>query len=338
MNNSELELNKECPPPDEPADIQRMAALIQAIHHPQKDGRVLRAQHAKDTGCVKAQFIVEPGLPDEYRYGVFREPRTYDVDDVVIRFSNASEFAESDALGTPRGMAIKIRHVDGDRAIKDDGDSSQDFLMVDSPAFIFRAVKDYTALFALRHRLKNDVLALLAFAPFHASQAANILKAKRHKIKDALIQQYWSMAPFRLGPRAVKFTAKPRDDRLPSSSSGGPADPENFLFPTLASHLKGNDAYFDFMVQFQTDPVRMPIEDASVEWKKSDSDFRKVATVCIPVQDLESETMRSFRASCEDLSFNPWHALEAHRPLGGLNRLRRAAYEVSVQRRRQKPS
>jgi hypothetical protein len=55
--NKTLELNKEYPPVDEAADIERMAALIEAIHHPQKDGRVLRAQHAKDTGCVKAQFI-----------------------------------------------------------------------------------------------------------------------------------------------------------------------------------------------------------------------------------------------------------------------------------------
>jgi hypothetical protein len=52
MNSSALELNKECPPADKPADIQRMAALIQAIHHPQKDGRVLRAQHAKDICLV----------------------------------------------------------------------------------------------------------------------------------------------------------------------------------------------------------------------------------------------------------------------------------------------
>jgi hypothetical protein len=338
MNNSELELNKEYPPADEPADIQRMAALIQAIHHPQKDGRVLRAQHAKDTGCVKAQFIVEPGLPDEYHYGVFREPRTYDVDDVVVRFSNASEFAESDALGTPRGMAIKILHADGERAIKGDGESTQDFLIVDSPAFIFRAVKDYTALFALRRRLKNDFLALLAFAPLHPRQAVNVLKAKNHKISGSLLQQYWSMAPFRLGPRAVKFTAKPQDANLRSIPPEGSEDAENFLFQKLARYLQGNDAAFDFMVQFQTDPVRTPIEDASVEWKESDSSFRKVATVRIPAQDLGSEEMRAFRASCENLSFNPWHTLADHLPLGGLNRLRRVAYEASVQRRRQKPS
>jgi hypothetical protein len=335
MNIKKLELNTEYPPPNEPADIQEMAALIQALHHPQKDGRVLRAQHAKDTGCVKAQLIVEPDLPDEYRYGVFSEPRTYDV---VIRFSNASEFAASDAAGTPRGMAIKIPHVDGERVIEGDGDSSQDFLIVDSPTFIFGAVKDYSALFALRHRLKNDALALLAYFPLHPRQAMNVIKARRHTINSPLLQQYWSMSPFRLGPRAVKFTAKPQDANFHSPPLPGPEDAEGFLFQRLANHLKRNDASFDFKVQFQTDPERMPIENAMVEWKESDSPFRKVATVRIPAQDLGSAEMQSFRASCENLSFNPWHTLAEHRPLGGLNRLRRAAYEVSVQRRLQKPS
>jgi hypothetical protein len=92
------------------------------------------------------------------------------------------------------------------------------------------------------------------------------------------------------------------------------------------------------MVQFQEDPVSMPIEDASVEWNESRSRFRKVGTIRIPAQDLESPEMLEFRNSCEVLSFNPWHALADHRPLGGLNRLRRGSYEMSVRRRLQKPS
>jgi len=336
MNNSKLTLNTEYPPADEAADIQRMVELVMELHHPQTDGRVLRAQHAKDTGCVKAQLIVETGLAEEYRFGVFKEPRTYN--NVVIRFSNASEFAESDSSGTPRGMAVKVLNVDGERAIEGDGDSSQDFLLVDSPAFIFSAVKDYTALFALRRRLKNDKLALGAYAFSYPRQAFNVVAAKSHKIKGSLIRQYWSMAPFQLGPRAVKFSAKPRDVNFRPPLPDGPGHVDNFLFKALATHLKDNDASFDFMVQFQTDPERMKIEDAMVEWKDSDSAFHKVATVLIPSQNLGSPENRSFRDSCEGLSFTPWHALADHRPLGGLNRLRRVAYEASVKRRLQQSS
>ena len=146
------------------------------------------------------------------------------------------------------------------------------------------------------------------------------------------------MTPFRLGPRAVKFTAKPLDANFRSTPLEGPEDAKNFLFQRLASYLKEGDASFGFMVQFQNDPVRMLIEDASAEWKESESPFRKVATVRIPAQDLGSGEMLAFRAACENLSFTPWHALAEHRPLGGLNRLRRVAYEVSLRRRQQKSS
>ena len=152
MPSQKLELDREYPPPDEPADIQDMVELIKFIHHPQADGRVLRVQHAKDTGCVKLRFIVDPNLPDECRFGVFKESRTFDV---VVRFSNSSEFVEKDSAGSARGMAVKLLDVEGERAIDGDSGLSQDFLLVDRPAFVFRAVKDYTALFALRRRLKN---------------------------------------------------------------------------------------------------------------------------------------------------------------------------------------
>lgn len=31
-------------------------------------------------------------------------------------------------------------------------------------------------------------------------------------------------------------------------------------------------------------------------------------------------------AFCQDLAFNPWRALPEHRPLGGINRVRREVY------------
>ncbi|MBU2037636.1 MAG: catalase, partial [Gammaproteobacteria bacterium] len=33
-----------------------------------------------------------------------------------------------------------------------------------------------------------------------------------------------------------------------------------------------------------------------------------------------SEAQKQF---CENISFNPWHSLEEHRPIGGINRARR---------------
>ena len=50
-----------------------------------------------------------------------------------------------------------------------------------------------------------------------------------------------------------------------------------------------------------------------------------VARIEVPSQSFRSDEQMKF---CEDLSFTPWHALPEHRPLGGINRLRRVVYET----------
>jgi hypothetical protein len=326
-----LQLNTEYPPADEAEDVEHMVEHIKSLHHPQTDGRVLRAQHAKDTGSVRARFLVDPDLPQEYRFGVFREPRTYEA---IVRFSNASDLSAPDGKGTARGMAIKVLKVEGARAIEGDAETDQDFLLVDAPSFVIAAVKDYTMLFGPRRRIRVDPLALLIFSFSYPRQARKVLIAKTGKTPGKLIQRYWSMTPFRLGPRAVKFSAKPEAINFTPPPSGHEGD-SDFLFERLADHLKNGGAAFEFMVQFQTDAERMKIEDAMTEWSEAESPFRCVARLVIPAQDVESQENRAFRASVERLSFTPWHALADHRPLGGLNRLRRVAYEASLQRRRE---
>jgi hypothetical protein len=89
------------------------------------------------------------------------------------------------------------------------------------------------------------------------------------------------------------------------------------------------------MVQFQTDPRKMPIEDASVEWREQDSPYRTVAHIRIPRQTLqETDTARL----CEQMSFNPWNCLPDHRPLGNFNRARRDIYHAMAEFRRVRAS
>ena len=91
----------------------------------------------------------------------------------------------------------------------------------------------------------------------------------------------------------------------------------------MRDHLSQGDATFDFCVQFQTDPEKMPIEDAMVEWEEKDSPYRKVATIRIPSQAFESFDQMAF---AEKIAFNPWSALQEHQPLGGMNRARKIIY------------
>ena len=61
----------------------------------------------------------------------------------------------------------------------------------------------------------------------------------------------------------------------------------------------------------------MPVEDVTTEWPESLAAFRKVATIVIPRQAFNNPERDDFG---ENLSFTPWHALEEHRPIGGINR------------------
>jgi hypothetical protein len=40
--------------------------------------------------------------------------------------------------------------------------------------------------------------------------------------------------------------------------------------------------------------------------------------------------LEKIKAIDEGLSFSPWHALAAHRPLGAVNRARKSAYAMSA--------
>jgi hypothetical protein len=78
------------------------------------------------------------------------------------------------------------------------------------------------------------------------------------------------------------------------------------------------------MVQPQLMGKHMPVEDATVEWSEKDSPFIPLARIEIKSQKFDTPEQQEF---CENLSYNPWHARPEHRPLGVMNRIRRAVYQ-----------
>ncbi len=65
------------------------------------------------------------------------------------------------------------------------------------------------------------------------------------------------------------------------------------------------------------------------------SPFTTVATIVVEDQEFQSENSM---AECEAMSFNPWNALSAHKPLGGMNRVRKELYEEIAEFRAQQNS
>jgi hypothetical protein len=118
----------------------------------------------------------------------------------------------------------------------------------------------------------------------------------------------------------------------PVEVEGPDGDDPDYLRHALDARLAEGEACLTFMVQFQGDPGEMPIEDASVTWDEEASPFRAVAQLTLPRQAIaDPEAL----ARCESLAFNPWNHHPAHRPLGGINRVRDAIYRAAGEQRLQ---
>ena len=332
MNASHLQLAQEYPPPDEEADIKRVIELILQKYKVDflPGTTALRDAHPKPHGTVKGEFIVPENLPEKCRYGVFKEARTFPA---WIRFSAAFIHPQSDTKRDAQGMAIKLMGVEGEKLLEEEKDEqTQDFLMANFNRFFIRNVKQYAA-------LSEALLQQDSFVPFFFGGRNPFkwkfkefwvgMRAIWSRVYNPLHIQYWSQSPYRLGPHAIKFTAK---SRTPQTKRKIPKAEPHFLTEAMVQQLRREDVYFDFMVQFQTDPVKMPIEDAWVLWDERLSPFIKVATIRIPKQEFASHEQMQYG---EHLSFAPWHALPEHRPLGGLNRARRVAYQTISKLRHQ---
>jgi hypothetical protein len=99
------------------------------------------------------------------------------------------------------------------------------------------------------------------------------------------------------------------------------------LRDAIVDFFRAETAVWDVGVQLCTDLKTMPVEDASVKWPEDQSPFQKVATLTALPQDAYSPQRRVYVD--ELLSFSPWNAIAAHRPLGNVMRARKKAYEMS---------
>lgn len=330
------ELNREYSEPGEDKLIEEMVKVAVERMKPQQ-GRILRGQHAKPTGCVRGVFAIRDEVATDLRHGVFSQPeKSFQA---IVRFSNSSETIGPDGKPDARGMAVKLLDVEGTPAIPGTDNRCQDFLTVNHPVFPFATPAEYVKFFRIRQTpLVGDLLAvgwLAFFNPRHLKIGKTI---RGKSVTSPLELRYWSGSPYWLGAtgttdgHAVKYSLVPRfEGTAPPAAPHSP--PADYLSRALGRHLKTREAVFDFRLQPQTDPVSMPVEDASIGWDEEASKPITVATLTISVQDVDSPEGRALAEECEAMSFSPWNALAEHRPMGGINRLRRAVYLASQAKR-----
>lgn len=296
----------------------QMVALMQevSLERAKSDGLVRRFNQVKTIGCVDATFSV-PELPAQRSHGLFRTPGVYRA---YVRFANATQ--DDDRKSDFRGMSIRIDGVAGASTAMGGHGSRQDFLLNSYPALFAANPDDFLAF--IRAGAKGRTLAYFVNPLDSHLYSLRVVLSGRDVATSPLALRYWSTTPFRYGESsdsAVKFSAAPCGGQQSAVDAG---DHPDRLREAMAAQLEHVGACFDFLVQFQTDPLRMPIEDASVTWPEELSPFQPIAKLTIEAQSFSEEAAM---ATCERATFNPWNALPAHRPLGGINRVRREIYD-----------
>jgi hypothetical protein len=318
----DLKLNTEYPEPDEQEITEKLIVLLKGIIEQRYfNGLTYRDVHVKGHAAVRAEFIVEQSLPPEFRVGVFKEPRTYPA---WIRFSNSNQDPAMDIKGDIRGFALKLMGVEGEKLLDTQKEATtQDFIFLSTNLFLTRDARDFYELVKCgalnRDKTASDYLGVIRYFVTHPKVGVGLLHALR-KFPHLLEMPWFSATPYLFGERAVKYGLQPwlkTRTELPQKPTN------NFLRERLKEHLAREGAGFDFMVQFQNDPYREPLEDALVPWKEENTPFLKIASINIPRQSIDTPEQMKF---CENLSFNPWRCLPEHRPLGSANRARKAVY------------
>lgn len=296
--------------------------------------RALRDAHPKMHGCLRATFEVDPDIKTEYAQGVFAKGNKFDA---VIRFSNSSHIpTQADIKKDGRGMAFKLFDVPGKKLLDVESQAkTQDFVMISHPVFFTKDPVKYIDFISNFETIDSDSTLESAKALAKTTLALGITGMKiANDIKSLQVSSpiqttYHSNVPYQLGvgaaKKAVKYKAVPcainGKDSIPTDTKD-----DNYLRTRLIEHFKNADACMDIYVQERA--AGESVEDSMIQWK---GDFSKVATLRMKKEDQKiaatPDLNDPLNKACDTLSFNPWHSLPEHKPLGSMNRVRKIVYE-----------
>lgn len=321
--------------PDEDAvaeEIVQTLEKIAAITH-QDTGRGLRSVHAKAHGLLRGSVDVLPlSLP--HAEGLFAQPRRYPA---LIRLSTSPGDLLDDRVSTPRGFALKVLDVEGTRLPGSEADRTQDFLLVNGPSFLAANAAEFLSSLKLlaattdRAPLVKRAISAVARGTEKVVEALGsesaVLKGLGGEPEHHLLgETYYSQLPFLYGLYMARWSVAPLSPAL-QALSGAPVDlagrPDG-LREEVSAYFRQHGARWALRVQLCTDLEAMPIEDPRTPWPEALSPWVTVAHIDVPAQAAWDDTTST---QAEDsLAFSPWHGLAVHRPLGSINRVRRAAY------------
>lgn len=289
----------------------------------QTNGRAQRALHVKPHVGVVGTFNVAASAPGNV--GIFAEAgKTYPL---YARFSNGTSSRQPDKTPDARGFAVKLVGVPGKKLIPGLEDAlTQDFLLIGDPSLPFRDPAEFMAFVGAAADGPLKILPRL-IGSLGFFRALAILK---RAVGGAVVSSYATHefhtgAPIAFGDSAAKLALTPKNEAVKAAKG------DDFLGDDLAERLAKGPLVWTLRAQLFVDDQTTPIEDSSVTWT---GPWVELGTLTLPQQDVASARGKEISALVETLSFDPWHAAEAHRPLGSIMRARNVAYRHSTMGRK----
>ena len=324
-----LKLAEERIQPEEEVRLDEIIATMGAqMRKHWKPGFFERDGNTKTHGIVRGEVIIRDDLPAHMRRGIYAEPRTYRA---WVRFSGPGPYITTDIDDAGfMSISVKLMGVPGPKLL-DDEKFTLDMFGVSTPTFVTPNTTENSLLQYWSYRNA----ALYYFVNFGRSHILDSImqflwvKTQSSPLEDA----YWSCVPYLLGEgQAMQYSFQPRlktrtpVPRLPFRP------PDNYLRDAMVATLAKQDVEFDITLQVQTDPHLMPIENNAVLWPEKLSPRVPAAILRIPKQTFDSQEQLDF---AKVLSYNPWHTIGEHRPLGNQSRARRRMYATLARLRQE---
>jgi hypothetical protein len=317
-----LKLCEEKLMPDEEAYLDSIIASFgKQLRGLWKPGHFERGGNTKTHGIVRGDFIVHDNLPVALRHGIYAQPRTYRS---WVRFSGPGPYItpDIDDVGF-MSISIKLMGVPGPKLMEEEK-FTQDMFGVSTPTFV---TPDTRANAQLQlESVKNTQI--YYFLNLHRPHVLDfIMQALWLKTQSSPFEApYFSCVPYCLGEgQAMQYSIWPRSTRRTTIPRLPRRPPDDYLRDAMVATLIKEDVEFDIRLQLQTDPFLMPLENNAVLWPEKLSPRISAATLRIPRQKFDSPAQLDFARS---LSYNPWHCIPEHRPLGNQSRARRRMYDT----------
>ncbi len=283
---------------------------------------VNRAFHAKSTVATDRAELTFLDLADDLSAGFAQSGKTYPT---VVRFSNAAGTGQPDPKPDLRGVALRV-HVSSQE--------SHDLLMTNFHVSHARNAYQFVefAKATAGGRLSRLLGVLRLIRLFGLGETVrmlkNVMRGRRRTVSSVATETYWSRGAIRWGPTlAVRYLLRPAPDTVPAP--GPPKDDPSYLSTEAARRLAKGDIRFELCIQRHVDEKSTPIEDTAVAWTERASPAEPVAVLTLPRGDLSTVDALAQAQVVDMMAFNPWNTTDEFRPLGNLNRARKAVYDAS---------